>query len=412
MTTPPPSVVPPAGWYADPWGSSAWRWWDGARWTGYTDEWFAASTAAPAPAVTLDESVPIRAGWIAIGGAVVGVALSIVVYVFLRSGVGVRPSSPILALLAQVGLWVGLLAACRIAVRRHGTGSLRDLGLRMRGIDLPLGVGFGASLLVGVGTLALILQRIGIEPHREGLVEPMERGPLTVVVILFVAVIGAPFVEELFFRGLLMSGFVERFGVVGGILAQAVIFGAVHLGPTDARGNLGVFLLIAPVGAVLGVLRFRYRRLGTGMITHAVYNAIIMSVALDALERRGGRAPRGGRQPGRPRRLEGRDRVGVLLGEPDVVQPVEETVLHMVVEVERLVEVDSGDGDPAIHHVDDDLERWVVPDRVHDPPHDGFGHLDRDQAALQRVVAEDVGEPGRDDRLEAVVLQSPDRVLA
>ncbi len=280
MTSSPSSAVPPAGWYADPWRISAWRWWNGAAWTGYTDEWFAAAATRPTPVVIPDESVPIRAGWIAIGGAVVGVALSIVIYVLLRTVGGVRASSPVLALSAQLGLWLGLLGACRIAVRRHGTGSLRDLGLRMRGIDLPLGIGFGAAMLVGVGTLALVLQRIGVQPHREGLLEPMERGPLTVVVILFIAVIGAPFVEELFFRGLLMSGFVQRFGVVGGILAQAAVFGAVHLGPTDARGNLGVFLLIAPVGAVLGVLRFRYRRLGTGMVTHAVYNAIIMSVAL------------------------------------------------------------------------------------------------------------------------------------
>ena len=48
----------------------------------------------------------------------------------------------------------------------------------------------------------------------------------------------------------------------------------------DARGNLGVFLLIAPVGAALGVLRFGFKRLGTGMFTHAGYNAVIMAVAL------------------------------------------------------------------------------------------------------------------------------------
>ena len=114
----------------------------------------------------------------------------------------------------------------------------------------------------------------------------MHRSALTVVVVLFIAVVGAPFVEELFFRGLLMSGLVARFGAALGIIVQAVVFGLVHLGPTDARGNLGVFLLIAPVGAVLGVLRFGYKRLGTGMFTHAAYNAIIMAIALLALARR------------------------------------------------------------------------------------------------------------------------------
>ena len=51
-------------------------------------------------------------------------------------------------------------------------------------------------------------------------------------------------------------------------------------------------------------------------------------------------------------------------------------------------------------------------DRRHDPGDDVFGERHRDQPDLQAVVAEDVGEAGRDDRLEAVVLQRPRRVLA
>jgi membrane protease YdiL (CAAX protease family) len=93
-------------------------------------------------------------------------------------------------------------------------------------------------------------------------------------------VIGAPIVEELFFRGLLMSGFVDRFGPALGIIAQAVVFGLVHISQADVNSDLGVFLLIAPVGAVLGVLRFGYKRLGPGMFTHAVYNAIIVAFVL------------------------------------------------------------------------------------------------------------------------------------
>ena len=96
---------------------------------------------------------------------------------------------------------------------------------------------------------------------------------------LFIAVVGAPFVEELFFRGLLMSGLVSRFGVALGIIFQAIVFGLVHLSQADLNSDLGVFLLIAPVGAVLGVLRFGFKRLGTGMFTHATYNAIIIAVA-------------------------------------------------------------------------------------------------------------------------------------
>jgi membrane protease YdiL (CAAX protease family) len=273
------TALPPPGWYEDPWRVTTWRWWDGRTWSGYTDQQYATAYPVAVTPSVRDDSRPIRAGWTALLGMVAGVVLSIVVYVALRL-VGVPGGNPLLALASELGLWAGLLGACLVAVRRHGTGSLRDLGLRVRWVDLPLGVGYGLAMLVGVGIIANAITRVGIEPHRESLVEPMHRGTLTVVVVLFIAVVGAPFVEELFFRGLLMSGFVARFGTALGIIFQAIVFGLVHLGPTDARGNLGVFLLIAPVGAVLGVLRFGYKRLGTGMLTHAAYNAVIMTIAL------------------------------------------------------------------------------------------------------------------------------------
>jgi membrane protease YdiL (CAAX protease family) len=277
-----PTALPPSGWYADPWHVANWRWWDGHAWTGYTDHWYGPPGLVAHPVTTtavVDESRPIRAGWIALLGAVVGVALSVLVYV-TRVWLGIAPGNPLVALLAQIGLWTGLLGACIVAVRTHGTGSLKDLGLRVRWIDLPLGVGFGFAALIGAGIIARFLQDIGVQPHRSSLVDPLRRSPLTVVVIVFIAVIGAPFVEELFFRGLVMSGLVSRWGAAIGIISQAVLFGVVHLGPTDARGNLGVFLLIAPLGAMLGVLRYGYKRLGPGMFTHAFYNAVIVAVAL------------------------------------------------------------------------------------------------------------------------------------
>ena len=279
MTT--SGALPPSGWYSDPWRIASWRWWDGNGWTGYTDHWYGSTTFAfPAPtAATLDESRPIRAGWLALGGVVAGIVLSVGVYLLFAS-LGVATSNPLVALVAQLGLWTGLLGACVIAVRKHGSGSLRDLGFRVRWVALALGLGFGVATLIGVSVIAALLLALGIEPHRSSLVDPLQRGPLTVVVIVFIAVIGAPFVEELFFRGLVMSGLVSRWGAPIGIIAQAVLFGLVHLGPTDARGNLGVFLIIAPVGAVLGILRFGFKRLGTGMFTHAVYNAIIVTIAL------------------------------------------------------------------------------------------------------------------------------------
>ncbi len=275
---------PPAGWYADPWRVANWRWWDGSQWSGYTDHQPLVATTAtgayvPVPTVE-DQSRPIRAGWIALLGAVGGVVGSLVVYFVLERLIGVDRTSPWLTLAVQLGLWIPLVTACVVAVRTHGSGSLRDLGFTVRWIDLALGLGFGVAALIGVGNIARALKSIGIEPHRESLMEPLRRSTLTTIVIVFIAVIGAPIVEELFFRGLLMSGLVSRWGAAIGVIVQAGLFGLVHLGPTDARGNLGVFLLIAPLGAMLGILRYSFKRLGPGIVTHALYNAAIVTFVL------------------------------------------------------------------------------------------------------------------------------------
>ena len=271
---------PPAGWYTDPWHVARWRWWDGQAWTGYTDRWYSATVGNPSTVpIEVDESRPIRAGWTALFGALGGVGLSIAFYVGMGL-IGVERGSPWRALAAQLGLWTGLLGACWVAVDDHGTGSLRDLGFRVRWVDLALGLGFGFAALMGAGMIAQTLKSFGVHPQRYSLMEPLRHGPLTVVIIAFIGVIGAPFVEEMFFRGLLMSGLVARWGAVIGIISQAVLFGLVHLSRADARGNLGVFLLIAPLGAMLGILRFTFKRLGPGMFTHAIYNAVIITYAL------------------------------------------------------------------------------------------------------------------------------------
>ena len=117
-------------------------------------------------------------------------------------------------------------------------------------------------------------------------------------------------------------------------------------------------------------------------------------------------------QPVRASGFVARDLVAALEREADVVEPVQQTVLRVVVELERLVEVDGRDGDAPVDDVDHDLDRRVVLDDAHDARHDVLRQLDRHETDLQAVVAEDVGEARRDDGPEAVVLERPDGVLA
>src|SRR5258708_6077491 len=101
----------------------------------------------------------------------------------------------------------------------------------------------------------------------------------------------------------------------------------------------------------------------------------------------------------------------LLHGEPDIVEAVQQAMLAKRIDVEMdgaavgtldllLLQVDLDDGIGAaariIHQLGDDLLR----------------HLDRQDAVLEAVVVEDVGEILGDDAADAEVEQRPRRVLA
>ena len=103
--------------------------------------------------------------------------------------------------------------------------------------------------------------------------------PLEIAVLVLILVVGAPFFEELFFRGLVQGSLTARFGSRRAIWMQALVFALIHY---QVGMNLPQFLItftsIAAVGLVLGVLRWHYERLGPGMVAHALFNAVVVVV--------------------------------------------------------------------------------------------------------------------------------------
>jgi membrane protease YdiL (CAAX protease family) len=266
----------PAGWYPDPWRQAWWRWWDGAGWTPYTEQWF----GAPLEQHTAGE---LRAGGIAILGFLVGIGLSVAITVPLLL-LGFEAEDPAVLLGSMIGLWTGMGGACVIAVRRKGTGSLRDLGLvRPRWVDAALGLGFGIAGLIAVAIVGATLRAIDpnlVPGERSDLTRPADQGALAIAVLYLVTVVGAPFFEELYFRGLVQCTLRARWSVGIALVGQAALFALVHLTPEAGLGNVGVYLVIMTLGVGLGAIRQLSGRLPPGMFTHAVYNAIIVTVVV------------------------------------------------------------------------------------------------------------------------------------
>jgi membrane protease YdiL (CAAX protease family) len=104
------------------------------------------------------------------------------------------------------------------------------------------------------------------------------------VVTASLACVGAPFFEELFFRGIVQPVLTRHLGVTPAIVVQALLFGIAHfqLGMTMEYAIVRVGA-VAVIGLFLGWLRAHTGRLGAGMVAHATNNVIAVALTFLAL---------------------------------------------------------------------------------------------------------------------------------
>ena len=177
---------------------------------------------------------------------------------------------------SQAGLWAGMVGAAVMASRNKGAGRLSDdFGFRFRWSDLGVGllVALAVQLLLLPG-IGLLLQPLLGEPEVSGPVRELldkSKGPAFLGLILSVAV-GAPIVEELFFRGLLLRSLQRRVPNGLAIFVSAVAFGLAHGSALPVDAVVLVMVSLTVFGAVLAMLAIRTGRLGAGIVAHAVFN--------------------------------------------------------------------------------------------------------------------------------------------
>jgi hypothetical protein len=262
------------GWYKDPYGRMLFRWWDGEQWSPYARnsevQWDPIETQPP---------VVHRPGMPSMGVSLIcfalAVGLSFAVLAILRASH--KPGGDAIELvLTEVALWVPMLGACLFVSRCRGDRSLAsDFGLRWRPLDIGLGLA-GSVAARSTESIAL-LPVILLQPHFR-VPEVTEFHQFTNsawewIVLALVTCVGAPIVEELFFRGLIQTRLVGRYGPIVGIGVTSVLFGAAHLIGWSGPISLVYALAIAGAGVALGTMRHLTGRLGTSMMTHSFFNA-------------------------------------------------------------------------------------------------------------------------------------------
>lgn len=181
--------------------------------------------------------------------------------------------------IAQVGLWFGLLGVPYLAARFFGDGMRREYGLAVRWQDLPVGALWGVFGQLAILPLVYLPLRWLTDITQEEFAEPAQdmadkaTGALGVALLVLIVGVGAPIVEEIFYRGLVQGSLVRRLGPVWGIGIASVIFGIVHF-------QLLQFPALALAGVLFGVLAHRSQRLGPAIVAHVVFNMTAVSVLL------------------------------------------------------------------------------------------------------------------------------------
>jgi membrane protease YdiL (CAAX protease family) len=190
-----------------------------------------------------------------------------------------------------VGLWFGFFGAPWLASRTKGTGHLwADLGVRFRWVDLwGIAIGVGSQIVV-----ALLYAPFQRDIHDfNGPSNKLTGGAhgMGFLVVALATVLLAPFMEELFFRGLLFRSLARLFapngpgttrarglGVVVAVVVDGLLFGLAH-GEWVQLAGLALF------GVVLASVSYRTGRLGMNMVSHASFNLVAV---LAILGQRGG----------------------------------------------------------------------------------------------------------------------------
>jgi CAAX protease family protein len=107
---------------------------------------------------------------------------------------------------------------------------------------------------------------------------PMEelfRNRQTVVMLMVLGILVAPFVEETLFRGCLYPVIARRFGLPTGVIVTGIVFGLAHA--PQLWGGWGQIALLMGVGMVLTYIRARTGTVAASYLVHVSYNSILFA---------------------------------------------------------------------------------------------------------------------------------------
>jgi membrane protease YdiL (CAAX protease family) len=180
-------------------------------------------------------------------------------------------------LIADV-LCMGVVVFVLIHARRVGA-TLADMGLHLQRLAPNIGWGFAAyfmtfPLAIAGNQLAERVLKRAIpnlpEPYHPISGWLVSSGPELRFALYLLAAVGAPLVEEIFFRGMLYGAIRRHWGVVPGVLLSSFVFAVIH--PQVPLGFTALFIL----GAGMALAYEMTGSLVPGIVLHWLNNSVAL----------------------------------------------------------------------------------------------------------------------------------------
>lgn len=221
----------------------------------------------------------------------------------------------VLALMSQ---WVVFVGFPLLASYRKGHRSLaKDFGLHFKVSDFHNGLILAVGMQALMFAISWLLHQTSLNlSDADNTNQVTDHVGIMLVIMIIGATIGAPLTEELFFRGLLLRGYLRKFarvdlapvlpgvtdhlhektvsetrrkvGVVCAVLLSSVIFGMMHLqmdtGPNgEVVMNAGHWVVVAQtglLGLIFAVVAVKTRRIGLPIVAHFFFNSASIALVL------------------------------------------------------------------------------------------------------------------------------------
>lgn len=264
MTTPPPPPpAPDGGATSDP------------AWPPRPPEW---RHDAPDPPEAFPVAWTVFDGvglvlWTIVAQALVAIPLTLS---------GYELTDVVTAALAFLLIELVILAGTYGWLRGRGCWSWRLLGpVRPAWRHVWVGVGVGVSGFLLANIIVLMFQAstgIVTEPPDQALLDSAEAGGAAAILSAIVAILFAPVIEELIFRGVLFQSLRRRLGLWPGIGISSLVFAVVHFEVTQP---LYASLLLL-FGAWLAASFHRTGSLIVPIVGHATFNGIAVALTVAA----------------------------------------------------------------------------------------------------------------------------------